>query len=205
MIDLKIQQSDAFERLEKSLQESALVESRNAAGEEATTKLQDHFADLNQRPNKKGWPKRGFWAEVLKTVGANPTTAAYEISVANPAFWRRWKGGDPIIPKTGPKRLAIPAIAEAYAAGRPAAGRVPVELMLIFRGRGRLALAEKLAPKPGSTRPQAGRIWYWLVKSANPGPDPAAAPDIAAIAQSARTTVDSYLSAIARQYTTRPA
>jgi hypothetical protein len=188
--------------LEPALAQAAEVEARNAAGEAVVSKLQDHFLVKNAQPNAKNWPKRGFWAEVLRSIGSNITATAYEIAVASPAFWRRWKGGPPITHKAA-KRLAIPAIADAYAAGRPAAGRIPVDLMVIVRkrqGKTTVALAE-FSTRPNKRDPNRqirvpGRIWYWLVQQANPGPDPTAVPPIAELNAAATQTADAYLASL---------
>jgi hypothetical protein len=185
---------------------SAAIEARNAAGEAVLSKLQDHFLTRNTQPNARNWPKRGFWADVLKSVGSNITNASYAVTVASPAFWRRYKGGDPIQPKAA-KRLAIPAIAEAYTAGRPSAGRVPVDLTTIFRRRAGkppvLALAE-YTERPSKRDPNKtvrvpGRIWYWLVQQANPGRDPDAIPTFASLRSTATDAADAYLAAVSRR------
>ena len=179
--------------------DAASIEASNAAGEAVVGQLQNHFLDRNNAPNAKNWPKRGFWADVLKALGSNISPTSYAVTVASAAFWRRWKGGDPITPKTK-KRLAIPAIAEAYTAGRPAAGRVPVDLMVIVRKRSGkepvVALAEYTVQR-GKKLP--GKIWYWLVKQANPGADPNAIPPPDSLRSTAIAAADSYLAAIARR------
>ena len=186
--------------------EDATREARNAAGEAVVTTLQNHFLKRNTQPNARNWPKRGFWADVLQAVGSNITDASYAITVASPSFWRRWKGGGPIKPKAA-KRLAIPAIAEAYAAGSPGAGRVPVALTIIARKRSgkpsMVALAEyaERPGKNGKTIKVPGRIWYWLVQQANPlpGGDPNAIPPVPELRAIARSTVEAYLATITRR------
>jgi hypothetical protein len=183
--------------------QAATLEARNAAGEAVVGKLQDHFLARNAKPNARNWPKRGFWAEVLKAIGSNITQSAYTVTVASPAFWRRYKGGEPFKAKTS-TRLAIPAIAEAYTAGRPSAGRVPVALTTIVRRRiGKppaVALAE-FSERPSKRDPNKtvkvpGRIWYWLVQQANPGADPAAIPPFSDLRATAIAAADAYLSAV---------
>jgi hypothetical protein len=189
--------------------QAATIEARNAAGEAVVSKLQDHFLTRNTQPNARNWPKRGFWAEIVKSVGANITNASYAVTVASPAFWRRYKGGDPIEAKAA-KRLAIPAIAEAYTAGRPSAGRVPVALTTIVRRRiGKppaVALAE-FSERPSKRDPNKtvkvpGRIWYWLVQQANPGADPAAIPPFSDLRATAIAAADAYLRAITNRIRT---
>lgn len=183
--------------------EAASIEARNAAGEAVLGKLQDHFLQLNTKPNARNWPKRGFWADILKTLGSNISQSAYTVTVASPAFWRRYKGGPPIQPKAA-KRLAIPAIAQAYAAGRPSAGRVPVALTTIVRRRvGKppaVALAE-YTERPDKRHPDRlvkvpGRIWYWLVQQTNPAADPEAIPPISQLQSAATDAAAAYLAAI---------
>lgn len=204
MISLDLHAADGLPEKLECLTPADVREARNAAAQTAAGMVNDHFLDLNTRPNKRKWPKRNFWTAVAQTIGTNLSdAAAATISVASPAFWRRWKGGQPIEPKTR-KRLAIPAIAEAYAAGTPGAGRVPVELMVIVRKRGAVvALAEAIqrpGKRPGTPTVKApGRVWYWLVKSANPGPDPLAKPDIAAIDNACQAMAARYVKAILAQ------
>ena len=207
MISVDLIESESFRNLSESVKRDALAEARNAAGEAAATELQDHFAGLNQRPNKRGWPKRGFWADVLKTVNAQALDDEYDIGVASPEFWRRYKGGSAISPKTGPRKLAIPATAAAYAAGRPASGRVPVELMVLVRRKdGKLqgvGLAE-FTTRPSKRDPAKtvrvpGTVWYWLVASTNPPADPNAAPSAQRIQDVAQTTAHAYLQAKYRE------
>jgi hypothetical protein len=183
---------------------AALTGARDAAGEAVVTQLQDHWIKLNTAPNKRNWPKRGFWASVVQAVNTQPRQGSYQILMPLAAFWRRYQGGDPIVPKAA-KRLAIPAIAEAYAAGRPGAGRVPVDLMLIVRKRGKaLGLAEYTErpskDEPGKTVKVPGRVWYWLVKSANPPADPNAMPPLGILSATATQMVDRYLAAITAQF-----
>jgi hypothetical protein len=188
--------------------DSASTEARNAAGEAVVTRLQDHFLNRNTKPNARNWPKRGFWADVLKSVGTNISSASYAVTVASPSFWRRWKGGEPIKAKAS-KRLAIPAIAEAYVAGRPSAGRVPVALTIIFRKRAgkppAVALAE-YTERPDKNDPTRkvkvpGRIWYWLVQQANPipGGDPDAIPPMKDLRAAAMQAADAYLAAVTQR------
>jgi hypothetical protein len=182
----------------------AAVEARNAGGEAVVGRLQDHFLALNAKPNRRNWPKRGFWADVLKAVGSNISQSAYAVTVASPAFWRRWKGGDPITAKAK-RRLALPAIAEAYVAGRPAAGRVPVDLTTIVRKRtgkpptvGLAEYTERPSKRdPNKTVKEPGRVWYWLVQQADPAADPNAVPPRAELVALAVSTADAYLNAVA--------
>jgi hypothetical protein len=193
---------------------AASIEARNAAGETVVAKLQDHFLKRNAQPNAKGWPSRGFWADVLKALGTNISDSSYTVTVAFPAFWRRWIGGKPFKAKEK-DRLAIPAIAEAYVAGRPGAGRVPVALTTIVRKRtGKppsVGLAE-YTERPGKDDPSRkvkvpGRVWYWLVEQANPlpGGDPDAIPPISELRADATAAADAYLAAIRKRMETQPA
>lgn len=201
MISIDIQGGQQLDNLDEVLRRMVMVEARNAAGEEAATELQDHFMRLDSRPNKRGWPKRNFWAQVMKTVTTQTTDPAYDIIVSAPEFWRRWKGGGPITPKTGARKLAIPATAAAYAAGRPAKGGM--DLMVLVRRKGGkvqgVALAEFTTRQskrdPSRTVRVPGKIQYWLVASTNPGADPNAAPDIGTVTLQAQRTAYAYIQA----------
>jgi hypothetical protein len=202
MISINITGTEQLDRLEEMLRSSVLLEARNAGGEAAVTALQDHFTERNQAPNKRGWPKRGFWSEILKTVTSQSTDPEFDVLVSSPAFWRKYKGGEPIVPKTGSKKLAIPATAAAYAAGRPAAGRGPELMVVVRRRNGKpqgVGLAE-FTTRESKTDPTKkvripGAIWYWLVDSVNPKADPNAVPDIAKVENMAQNTAYSYLQA----------
>lgn len=193
--------------MDPAISQAALRDARDAAGEAVVTKLQGHWLSLNTQPNKKNWTKRGFWASVVQAVNTHPKLGSYEILMPLAAFWRRYQGGGPFGAKKA-KRLAIPAIAEAYAAGRPAAGRVPVDLTVVVRKRsGRdavVALAEYTERPdkrdPAKTVKVPGRIWYWLVKQANPAADPNAMPPMGELNATASSTVSAYLAAITAQY-----
>jgi hypothetical protein len=138
--------------MDPAISQAALRDARDAAGETVVTKLQDHWLDLNVKPNAKNWPKRGFWASVAQAVNTQPKIGSYQILMPLASFWRRYQGGNPIEPKKA-KRLAIPAIAEAYAAGRPGAGRVPVELMTIVRKRGKVGGQAKSTKRRSKDEP----------------------------------------------------
>ena len=190
--------------MDPPLREAALRDARDAAGQAVQTALQDHWLARNAQPNANNWPKRGFWASVVQALGANVTDTSYQITNTLPAFFRRWQGGEPITPKRA-RRLALPAIAEAYAAGSPSAGRVPVALTTVVRrraGRISVALAEYTERQnkrnPDRSVKVPGRVWYWLVKQANPAADPNAMPPASQLDQAATAAVDQYLAAILR-------
>jgi hypothetical protein len=190
--------------MDPAISQAALRDARDAAGEAVVTNLQDHWLKLNVRPNAKNWPKRGFWASVAQAVNSQPKLGSYQILMPLASFWRKYQGGNPIVPKKA-KRLAIPAIAEAYTAGRPGAGRVPVDLMLIVRKRGKvLGLAEYTErpskDEPGKTVKVPGRIWYWLVKQSNPAADPNAMPPMGILNTTATDAVSRYLAAVTAQF-----
>jgi hypothetical protein len=90
-------------------------------------------------------------------------------------------------------------------AGRPAAGRVPVELAVMVRRRGGkpvgVALAEFILRDskrtPGKQVKELGTVWYWLVDNTNPPIDPDALPDVAGLQENARQAVSDYYGRIA--------
>ena len=97
-----------------------------------------HFDQRNTEPNKNNWPKRNFWAGIADRVVAASkavTNTSAEVSVASPELAHKITGGR-IEPQRG-SALAIPASAEAYAAGSPREGGAPnLEVKLIMTGRG---------------------------------------------------------------------
>ena len=188
--------------------------------------LVEHFDRRNSEGNKQGWPSRNFWAGVADRVGAQAgavsnTEAA--VTIASPELAHKITGGV-ITPQRG-SALAIPASAEAYAAGSPREGGAP-ELKCAFvltdfgyraalvavadylrrvqRGKnaGGLVRAKAIKGKDGSRKEQKadlgkGAVWYWLIKSANQPADPRAMPTNDELGAAAQTAANDWLSSLA--------
>lgn len=90
--------------------------------------------------------------------------------------------GGTVYPKAPKKNLAIPASAEAKAAGWPSHGKTPPLRLGAWGKDGKPhALVEadvvrKVRGRWIKESPAFRRIWYWLVKSATHLPDPEALP-----------------------------
>ena len=89
------------------------------AGRAVQQTLRGHFAKLNQRPDRKGWAKSGFWSDIRGSVVQIPLTAAglgwskeygLRVQVNDPRFALKVFGGI-VKPKTS-KALALPLKAE---------------------------------------------------------------------------------------------
>lgn len=131
-------------------------------------KMQDHLRDYDaDHPNKMNWPRSHFvqgLSDDIQLDGMSVTSEGAQIT-ASPELFHRLNGGD-ITPKRG-KNLAIPARAEAYAAGSPGEGRTP-PLTLVLSGKGGIVKAIGLALVDGSPKKIFAKegldlqIWYWL-------------------------------------------
>jgi hypothetical protein len=184
----------------------ALMDVTRAAGARVRTGLEAHFLRLGERPNKKNWPHKGFWAEISRAIGSNESGDAYRLTIADRRFWRKLKGGDPITNKDGGKYIALPDNAAAYAAGRPKARNYAVTLAPLYRkidGVLRaVALATDVRLSKRTGRPYAtgaGEIWYWLVTSANPPAEPEVRPDILALTDQAKGAAIGFLNRLTRR------
>ncbi len=186
--------------------EALAAEALNAAAAAVRAEVRGFFQDLDTRPGRFS-EKRHFMLEVADAVGQNTgPDGAVDITVADPRYWRRLLGGDPIVPKTGSKYLAIPATGPAYLAGRPAAGRGLPELAPLYRRirgeRRAVALADDVKTSKSGRKYSAagnknstGQVWYWLVLSANPPADPTLAPDESALTATATAAASAFITA----------
>lgn len=158
-------------------------------GKTAEVILKTRFEDLNRRPNKRGFPKKNFWADVKRSTGlTNVGEREATVAISDPRFALQYYGGT-----VGAKRgrmLAIPMTAAAYAAGSPREGNTPNLFVLKSRsGRGAfLAEAEAFAGR-GTVR-----LWYALKAKvtvpANPDALPPESDISAALDREARAYLD---------------
>lgn len=74
----------------------------NAVG----NKLKSHFRELNQRPNKNGWTKSNFWAQIRESVQILTESDAGVVQIHDPRFNLKFFGGT-VTPKNA-KLLTIP-------------------------------------------------------------------------------------------------
>lgn len=159
-------------------------------GKTAEVIIKNRFEDLNRRPNKRGFPKKNFWADVkrstaLTNVGEREAT----VTISDPRFALQYHGGT-----VGAKRgrmLAIPMTAAAYAAGSPREGKTPNLFVLKSRsGRGAfLAEADAFAGR-GTVR-----LWYALKAKVTVPANPDALPPQNAISSALNREARAYLDA----------
>lgn len=150
------------------------------AGKTVEKALRAHF--LAHKPNKKGWPSRGLWGDIAErtamgAVGGGQTYASVEVSISHPAMNLKVHGGT-VTPKRG-RYLAIPATAQAYAAGSPREGAAPSNMKVVTAynsdaGHWMKALAQDDSDSDDLSR--HGTIWYWLARKTKHAPDPEALP-----------------------------
>jgi len=134
--------------------------------------LRDHFADRQNEPNKRGWPKQQFWDRIRnRTAFSGATESEASVVIADRAMAAKVYGAR-IVPKEK-KMLAIPLRAEVYGV-MPRAKTIP-GLFLWKSPRGNLFLAAK---EQGG---KALRIFWLLVSRANVPADPKALPSEAVV------------------------
>jgi hypothetical protein len=159
-------------------------------GKTAEVIIRNRFEDLNRRPNRRGWPKKNFWAQIKRSTGltsVDERTAT--VAISDPRFALQYYGGTVSAKRS--QMLAIPLHAEAYAAGSPREGRVPNLFVLKSRsGRGAyLAEAEAFANRG------AVRLWFALKRSVTVPRNPDAMPAESDIAAALNREASAYLDA----------
>jgi len=167
--------------LEKSVEPVRILK---AAGKQLETDLQDHFSARNSEPNKRGFPKRNFWAGIRRSTAlASVSDSEAVVSISNPAINQKVYGGT-ITPKSG-RALALPMNADADKAGSPRA--LPTNFLHLIVTKSGVYLVEREATKIGLSRRKkggyrptgemGGRFWYHLVPSVTQKKDERALPE----------------------------
>jgi len=150
------------------------------AGKELEIGLREHFADLNARGNKQGWPSANFWAKKVaqNTALTDISQTRAVVTVDSPEYAHKLKGGT-IEPKRG-RALALPANAQAYAKGSPRELDNDFLELIPIRAGGNLVgfLRERRHSDIATRTTRGGRVWYWLLKRVTHQPDREAAPDM---------------------------
>ena len=100
-----------LERLKRRLANPAPLMQRLGKGLEIV--LHDHFDTRNLRPNRRNWPKTGFWERIRKaTTFTDFSAKGATVSISEgKASGAKLYGGH-IKPTDGRKYLAIPAVPE---------------------------------------------------------------------------------------------
>lgn len=165
------------------------------AGRAVQQSLRSHFAKLNQRPDKKGWAKSGFWSDVRGSVvqvplqegGLGWQTKGVRVQVNDPRFALKVFGGI-VRPKTA-KALAIPLKAE-FKGLRPSTwGKDRFVFIANKKGRSLGFLAEKKKNADGSLR-----MAYRLLKQTTHKAQPDALPELKTLTEAALAAVEVFAS-----------
>lgn len=152
-----------------------------AAGRAVQNVLTRHFREKNQIPNKRGWRKSGFWAQVRSSVQLDAQDMRCTVVINDPRFNQKLHGGV-IKPKTG-KALAIPLKPEFAGVNPSTFPRDRFFLVKSKRGKNLGILAEKNAD--GSLR-----LCYVLKRSVTQEPDATALPKLEVIEAAARKALE---------------
>ena len=147
--------------------------------------LKKHFREKNQVPNKRGFPKSDFWAQIRSSVQTLAIPNGATVQVNDPRLNTHVFGAT-ITPKSA-RALAIPVVAEAYGV-RPATFD---NLVAIRTGKGKGNTVGLLAKKdPTRTILQ---VMYVLVKRVVIPADPTALPAEEALQFAAVSAFESWL------------
>jgi hypothetical protein len=138
------------------------------AGRAIGNELKKHFREKNQKPNKQGFTKSGFWAQMRDSVQVIKLGEGAVVQVNDPRFNQKVYGGT-ITPKTT-KALAIPLANEFYGVRPSTFGD---RFFFIPRKKGKMVglLAEHLSDK-------SIRVAYVLMSSVTQDADADALPPL---------------------------
>lgn len=148
--------------------------------------IRDHLQLLNAKPNRKGWKKTNFYAQVRRTVTARATDQSGVVEISKEGFAQRFYGG--VIRPVNARALAIPAREIAY-------GRRAREFKnLLFQPLRKGNLVGLLYRKVEGRQ----LVLYWLVKTVVQQPDPSVLPTDQAMADAALKGVEDNLAPLFR-------
>jgi hypothetical protein len=148
-----------------------------AVGKELEVQLRGHFTKRDQQGNAQGFPRRHFWARVVRAATAltEVLDRRATVTIASPEFLHKLTGGK-VTPKRA-KALSIPLSAEAYKAG--SASLYPKPLTMVVR-RGHAPL---LVETGTIGKSKSWKIAYVLLKSVTHPADPNALPNMRDVTQ----------------------
>lgn len=162
------------------------------AGKSVEKTLRDHFLERNNKPNAKGWPKRGLWGDIAERTAMGAVTAEeVTVTVSHPALAHKIAGGT-IKPGAGKKYLALPATAAAYAAGSPSEGATPMlKVALAYNAAIGHWMKALIVDENESAKNKAGpTVWYWLARKATHKAEPDAMPSDTTLEDAAIETIE---------------
>ena len=177
-------QVEQIEALQKRLSDAKGL--NTAVGKAFEKTLRTHFRSLDRRPNRRGWRKSHFWEKIAADTvfaGANESKAVVAIGNSSGSKFAAKVFGARIVPKSGKKFLAIPAIEARY-------GESPSSLdknELQFRRTRKGGLLGQI--RADGTM----QVHYWLVRKADVPRDPQALPKKETVLSAAKKTISLYI------------
>ena len=177
-------QVEQIEALQKRLSDAKGL--NTAVGKAFEKTLRTHFRSLDRRPNKRGWKKSHFWQKIASDTvfaGANESKAVVAIGNSSGSKFAAKVFGARIVPKSGKKFLAIPAIEARYGVSPSSLDKNELQFRRTRKG-GLL----------GQIRADGTmQVHYWLVRKADTPRDPDALPKKEAVLDAAKKTISLYI------------
>lgn len=130
---------------------SAMAEIAAAVGQV----VKRHLIQKNKEPNKKGWPKTGFYGKAAEKTNWQATDSKAIVAISQEGFGQRYHGGPITAKKAG--ALTIPLSSKAY--GHRA--REFKNLILIKTSGGKAILFEKGTAKVSRTGKNGKQHVVW--------------------------------------------
>ena len=177
-------QVEQIEALQKRLSDAKGL--NTAVGKAFEKTLRTHFRSLDRRPNRRGWRKSHFWEKIAADTvfaGANESKAVVAIGNSSGSKFAAKVFGARIVPKSGKKFLAIPAIEARYGVSPSSLDKSELQFRRTRRG-GLLGVIRA----DGTMQ-----VHYWLVRKADTPRDPDALPKKEAVLDGAKKSISLYL------------
>ncbi|MGJ8674062.1 hypothetical protein [Rubritalea sp.] len=154
-------------------------------GDRLEDELREYFLARNEEPNKRGWRKLGWWADVANDVALTDVSdSGATVTVANGAFALRQRGD--VIRPVEAGSLTIPNVEEAY--GKSVAEYEQETGRKLFRPAG----ARYLAYGDG----ESVTLVYFLTQQVTITADPHALPPVADLTAALNEEVEVYLEGV---------
>lgn len=177
-------QVEQIEALQKRLSDAKGL--NTAVGKAFEKTLRTHFRSLDRRPNKRGWKKSHFWQKIASDTvfaGADESKAVVAIGNSSGSKFAAKVFGARIVPKSGKKFLAIPAIEARYGVSPSSLDKNELQFRRTRKG-GLL----------GQIRADGTmQVHYWLVRKADVPRDPQALPKKETVLSAAKKTISLYI------------
>ena len=177
-------QVEQIEALQKRLSDAKGL--NTAVGKAFEKTLRTHFRSLDRRPNRRGWRKSHFWEKIAADTvfaGANESKAVVAIGNSSGSKFAAKVFGARIVPKSGKKFLAIPAIEARYGVSPSSLDKNELQFRRTRKG-GLL----------GQIRADGTmQVHYWLVRKTDTPRDPQALPKKETVLSAAKKTISLYI------------